>query len=395
MRIQLFLGRLATGGAEGQFVHLLEGLLERGHPACLTAIHPGGQLWESHRRRLPIESLWARRSGTSLGRAWQYATAWRRLRASVREFHPDVVYSALYPPNFIAWLALRPVEAPPLVWGIEASDLPPRWPRELFFRLGALASRSVPLAISNSRAGVDHHRERGYRPGAWTVIPNGVDTTKFRPDPDAGRQVREEWGIQDRHHLVGAVGRLVPAKGYPDFIRAAARVGRERSDARFVIVGGGPDAYRRRLLDLAATEGISDRLQWAGVRDDMPAVYNALDLHVLSSHTEGLPNVVGEAMACGTPCVVTDVGDVAELVGDAGTVVPAGRPALLARAISSRLEALGASGDSTRRSDPETSRHLRERAVSLLSEKAFVEETAARLAEVAAGSLSARRRTTS
>ena len=109
--------------------------------------------------------------------------------------------------------------------------------------------------------------------------------------------------------LIGRIARLAPDKGYPIFLEAAALLSKERKDVRFVIAGAGPESYRRQLQLLSQELGLAERLIWAGARPDMPAVYNALDILCSSSDSEGFGLTVAEAMACGVPCVATDVGD--------------------------------------------------------------------------------------
>ena len=134
--------------------------------------------------------------------------------------------------------------------------------------------------------------------------------------------MRLEWGIAECEKLIGQVGRLDPMKDHSTFLKAAALLAHERKDVRFVCVGEGPTGYRDELYSLAKTLGLASRLIWAGSRRDMPAVYNAFDVAVSSSRWgEGLPNVIAEAMACGVPCVVTDVGDSAFVVDKLGVVV--------------------------------------------------------------------------
>jgi glycosyltransferase involved in cell wall biosynthesis len=134
-------------------------------------------------------------------------------------------------------------------------------------------------------------------------------------------------------------------KDHANFLHAAAKLAHAHPQARFVCVGPGSGAYRDEMLALSAELGLTERLVWAGERTDMSRVYNALDLLVSSSRTEGLPNVVAEAMATGVPCVVTDVGDSARIVGEYGWVCPPGDSDALARAIGEALVSLPVSPD--------------------------------------------------
>src|SRR5262249_3041913 len=164
-------------------------------------------------------------------------------------------------------------------------------------------------------------------------VPHGLAAERFRPDASARASVRARLGVTEEDLLVGRVGRLDAQKDYPTFLRAAAEIARARSDTCFICVGTGPSGTERRLRDLGDELGLGDRLIWARPRDDMPAIYNALDVMVSSSaYGEGLPNVVAEAMACGVPCVVTDSGDSGWVVGDLGRVVPPSNVEALASA---------------------------------------------------------------
>ena len=159
------------------------------------------------------------------------------------------------------------------------------------------------------------------------------------PDAQARIRIREELGVTDDELLVGLVARMDPIKDHPTFFRAAAIVSRAKSATRFVCVGGGSESYRESLLPIVEQLDLREKVIWTGLRTDMPDVYNALDVNVLSSITEGCPNVVGEAMSCGLPCVVTDAGDAANLVGDSGFISPAGDHEALAANLLSCFEA--------------------------------------------------------
>jgi glycosyltransferase involved in cell wall biosynthesis len=129
-------------------------------------------------------------------------------------------------------------------------------------------------------------------------------------------------------------------KDHSTFLRAAAQVSQQSPACRFVCIGRGPQAYQDEMKALAASLLGNGKVFWIGncADQDLPAAYNAFDVLVSSSYGEGLPVVLGEAMASGTPCVVTNVGDSAFAVGETGLVVPPQNPALLAEAIGKLLE---------------------------------------------------------
>ncbi|MHC5827541.1 MAG: glycosyltransferase, partial [Nostoc sp.] len=163
-------------------------------------------------------------------------------------------------------------------------------------------------------------------------------TERFQPNPEAGLQVRTEWRISKDTILIGLVGRLDPMKDHPTFLKAVALLCKEREDIRFVCVGMGSHEYAQELYQLAEELEVAEKVIWAGGRADMPDIYNALDINCSSSsYGEGFSNVIGEAMACGVPCVVTDVGDSAWIIGDTGIVVPPNNPEALKAGITSLI----------------------------------------------------------
>ena len=146
------------------------------------------------------------------------------------------------------------------------------------------------------------------------------------------------WGIRAEAYLIGLVGRLDPMKGHMTFVRAAAVLMTQRPDVRFVCVGDGPELYQRRLVALTEELGLKDRLHWVPASENIASLYNAFDIATSASYYgEGFSNAIGEAMACGIPCVVTDVGDGKLIVGETGSVVAAGDPKALALAWKNML----------------------------------------------------------
>ncbi len=175
------------------------------------------------------------------------------------------------------------------------------------------------------------------------MIPNGIDVGRFRRRSDGRDRVRGEWGVASDELLVGLVGRFDPMKGHEIFVRSAALLSRELHQVRFACIGAGGEEVGARLRALAERLGVARKMIWSGFRSDMPEVYSALDaLAGASLFGEGSQNAIIEAMACEVPCVVTDVGDAASIVQDAGLVVAAGDHAALAAGLRRVLELPGA-----------------------------------------------------
>ena len=338
MKILLLARSLGFGGTERQVVTLATGLQQRGCDVSVALFYAGGALeQELHDRGIPV---WDLRKG---GR-WDVVAFIVRLMRMVHRLAPDVIYGFLAPPN-MSTVLLKPLfPRVRMVWGVRASNVDLDrydWLSRVSYRLECLLSRFADRIICNSRAGLEYAVAHGFPAGKMTVIPNGIDVERFKPDASARQRIREEWGIRGSDILIGVIGRLDTMKDHPTFLRAAAMLAREREDLRFVCVGEGTPASTADLHRLAHELGLAERLVWAGVRLDMPAVCNAMDIVASSSYGEGFPNVVAEAMACGVPCVVTDVGDSALIVGATGSVVEPASPEALRDGLRPMIERLG------------------------------------------------------
>jgi glycosyltransferase involved in cell wall biosynthesis len=231
-------------------------------------------------------------------------------------------------------------------------------------------SHFADLIVVNSHAGFEVAARKGFPQHKMVVIPNGIDLDRFHPDLVSRNRMRQAWGISDREQLIGLVGRLDPMKGHEIFIKAAALLSRRRDNIRYICVGDGPEAFKQKLMDQSKELGLGQQMIWAHASNDVGAVYNALDLVTsCSSFGEGFSNVIGEAMACGRPCVVTDVGDARRIVGDTSYVVVSGNPAALALAWQ---EALDAGVDE----QAKQGQRARERIIQYFSLERLIEETA-------------------
>lgn len=326
------------GGAQRQLVELATAMHRAGRNVKVITFYRGGPL-EEHLRSAGVPIICLRKGGR-----WDVVPFMWRLVRVLRRSRMDIVHGYLDVPNILLAL-LRPLLGRVrIVWGMRASNMDlNRYDAmaRFAYRVSVWLSSFADLIICNSDAGRAYHVGQGYSSDRTIVIPNGIDLHHFRPDAEARRQIRAEWGIDTAHRLVGLIARLDVMKDHPTFLHAAARVSAERDDVRFVCLGDGPPHYRDSLAALAASLGLSERLIWGGARNDIWRVYNALDVAVCSSSFgEGFPNAVAEAMATGVPCAVTNVGDAAKLVGESGAICPPRDGAALAQAMLSVLARL-------------------------------------------------------
>ena len=338
MKILLLCQALVFGGTQRQIALLARGLKQRGHDVSVAVFYGGGPFAdELAAAGVPIHDLAKR------GR-WDVVGFAARLRRLVTHEQPDVVYAFLPVANILAALVKRLVRsAPRVVFGVRSSRMVGAaydWLTRQQYRMEALFSGAADLAIVNSQDGLADVVARGFRAARVVVVPNGIDTVRFVPDPAGRKRLRAKWGIGDRDILVGQVARFDPMKGHDVFFAAASLLAREDPAWRFVCIGVADGDERARARRLAEATGIGERIIWAGTPSAMTAPLSTLDIACLASRFgEGFPNAVAEAMACGVPCVVTDVGDARAIVGDCGIVVPVGDATALAdglRALRSR-----------------------------------------------------------
>lgn len=371
IRICFLTRMLDEGGAQRQLVTLIENLDSTRFDTYVMTFYDGGRFCEQVKRMPHVNYVCLRKRGR-----WDIVRFSIALYRQLRRIRPELLHGYMPMANCLAALLKPFLRNTRVVWGLRASDMDySKYDRlsRCQHRLERLLAPSADLIIVNSYSGLEHAAAHGYPRDRMRVVPNGIDVGRFHPNPEARVKIRREWGIKDHEVLVGLVGRVDPMKDLPTFLNAAAVFAQARDDSRFAIVGDGPEDYRRQVVEHSGRLGIAHRLIWAGSRPDMPDVYNAFDLACSSSVTEGFPNAVGEAMACGIPCVVTNVGDSARIVHDATLVVPPRDPRALADAWR---ECLG-------RRTEQTARQARSRIQELFSVKNLVQQTEAALNEMA------------
>jgi glycosyltransferase involved in cell wall biosynthesis len=335
VRILFLVRALDYGGAERQLVILANGLAQRGHRVAIAVFYSGAPLEKeidrSRVRLIPLE----KRS------RWDLLSLYWKLLQVVQRDHPDILHGWMSDPNLVASMIRLSYPKVRVFWCVRCANVD-----MILDRVGRTAhwfeqrlSRFADCIVVNSQAGFNHAASRGFPLHKMFHIPNGIDVDEFYSDPAAGQKVRAEWGFTGSERLIGLIGRLDPIKGHEGFLRAGELLAQELPEVRFICIGHPSMPYRVKLEALSRELGLEEKVRWIPARPDMRAVYNALDVVCLCSISEGLPNVIGEAMSCGICCVVTDVGDARFLVGDTGVVVPPNDPKALARGLRHALAA--------------------------------------------------------
>jgi len=316
---------LDLGGAETALYNLVDGRARCRHDVlCLAGLGEYGL--RLRQNGISVHAL-------NMTRQWTDILKLPALVRLLKNRQPDALQTWMYHADLLGTAAGVLARIPHIFWNVRCSYIDWRhyaWTTRWIVRLLAAVSSVPHTIVTNSHAAIDLHRRLGYQARRWVVIPNGFDTQRFQPSASAGH------GFRVRHQvagaLIGMVARFDPMKDFATFAQAAGILARCRPDVRFVLAGTDVNHHNPKLITLLRDSGVLARCLLLGPRNDLERLYPALDLLTLTSRGEGFPNVLGEAMACGVPCVATDVGDVAHLIGNAGRVVPAGRPDAIAQA---------------------------------------------------------------
>jgi glycosyltransferase involved in cell wall biosynthesis len=336
MKITHIITGLAAAGAETALYHLL-GALDRqeyqSEVVSLTDRGPTGPKIES--LGVPVRALGMMRSVPN-------PLAIRRIAKILRRSRPHIVHTWMYHSNLLGGLAAQAAGGIPVIWGIHHSKVDTQDTKRFTVwtvRACAWFSKQLPARIiCCANSSEQAHVQMGYDPEKMEVIYNGIDSELFRPNPEAWLALRSRLGLPANALLIGMAGRLHRHKDHKTFFAAARLLRAEFPDVHFVLCGEGLESDNPKLAPEIA-DGLQGHCHLLGLQREMPAFYAGLDIAANSSLSEAFPLAVGEAMACGVPCVVTEVGDSPAIVGETGRIVPAQQPALLARAWRELIDA--------------------------------------------------------
>lgn len=337
---------LGHGGAETVLYRLLTASMQGDRHCVISMGEPGVFGPKLEAAGVRVYSLHMRGVPGVVGGLW-------RLYRLLRQLRPDVVQTWMYHADLVGGVVARLAGIKAIAWGVRNSgaDLQKssRASRALAW-VCARASAIVPgVIVACADNAAQRHVGWGYRDDKMLVIPNGYDLSVWQADPQARMVLRQELGLAADTPLIGSVARWNPLKDHDNLLAALALSVQAHPEVRCVLIGEGLDSQNTELAAMLQRYGVQDKVVLLGRRTDVAQWMNALDVHVLSSRAEGFPNVVAEAMASGTLCVVTDVGDAARIVGDTGWVAPPRNAAALSQALSAALATLGSPDAEDRR----------------------------------------------
>ncbi|WP_438444674.1 glycosyltransferase [Gorillibacterium sp. sgz5001074] len=332
MRIAFLIRSLHRGGAERQLVALANELNKLGHQITIYIFYSGGE-FEREIEGRGIQLVNLRKKGT-----WDLLFLGRFIR-EIRKFKPDYLHGYLTTSNIICSLLKWLWPKTKIVWGIRSSHMDLKqysWLSAVNYYIEAKISRLPDLIITNSHAGKLTCIQKGFPAEKIVVVSNGIDTSHFYPDVRDKSVLKEQYKL--RYKVIGIAGRIDPMKDHFTFFDAVKRLFEKGNICNVICVGDGPSDYALKLKEYVTSIGMEAHVTWTGAQSQMKMYYNTMDVLVSSSYGEGFSNVIGEAMACGVPCVVTDVGDSALIVRESGIVVKPKDAAAMADAIIKILD---------------------------------------------------------
>lgn len=313
---------LETGGAEMMLYKLLQGLSRETFVPTVASLGPVG------RPAMLLRGLGVDVVELDMHKPGGLLSLPFRLRSLLKRSEPNITQGWMYHGNLVAWMLSR-MASPRvrLAWSVRQPLYNVSMEKPLsraVIRINALLSKSVDHTIYVSDSCRAQHVAAGFRSASGSVIPNGFDLSLLYRDPVKGNELRRRWGVSPDDLVVGHLARFHPVKDHATLIRAAAEVVANRPDVRFALAGPGVDDRNETLQRFIADVHKKRSIMLLGETDDPAGFFSACDVFCLNSLWEGFPNVLGEAMACELPAVVTNVGACPEIIGDCGVVANSG-----------------------------------------------------------------------
>ena len=329
MRILHIITGLGTGGAEATLFKFIQSAENDSH-SVISLLGRGWYASEFEKLGVPVFAIQMSRRSINLAKII-------RIWCIVRSIKPDIIKTWMYHSNLIGGIIGKTLRIP-VVWGIHNSALSSSRSRiqtRMIDKMCSIISNSVPdKIVACANCSRDVHVKNGYNASKIQVIQNGYDTAKFAPNSSAREILREQWGVNKSTFVIGMVARYDSEKDHSTVIKSIRSLIDAGHDLKLVLVGSNIKGDNRVIVNELRDNNMESHTLLLGERRDIADIMNAIDIHVLCSFSEAFPNVLCEAMACGTPCVGTNVGDVEDIIGGTGFIVPV-------QDVSSMVNAIG------------------------------------------------------
>lgn len=332
MKILHIITGLNNGGAEGVLYRLITGDTQNNH--IIISLMDEGVFGERFAiAGIRVHTIGIPRSSISI-------KGIIKLYRLIRSLKPDIIQTWMYHADLIGGIVAKLARAKIVIWGIRGPFNRQRTSLQtkIIIRLCAWLSGWIPRVIlSNSEHAAKVHILAGYNSKKLITIPNGFLFNRFRPIENAKKEFLQELRLPEDTVLIGMVARFDPYKDHENLFNALCNISQKGKKIICLLIGPEMEFTNKSLCKLLDKYDIHKKVKLIGPREDVPKIMASLDLHVLSSAAESFPNVLAEAMACGTPCITTDVGDAALIVGNTGWIVPPSDPIALSNAIQEAI----------------------------------------------------------
>lgn len=351
IRITHIITGLSIGGAEKVLLRLLRGMDTDGFENSVVSLTDMGPLSNA------IAATGANVSAMNFLKGTANVMPVVHLGTRLRTHKPDLVQTWMYHADLIGGLAARLTTNAPVLWNLRQSTLDETHSKKSTINMAKACVRlssSIPSTIVCGSQSARHvHTDLGYDTTNMVVLNNGFDTDMYKPSHELRAAFRAKLGVSDDTILIGNPSRFDPQKDHLTFLQAAARVAQNVPNANFILCGDMVFPENQELLASIQQLGLSERVHILGTFDDIRPFYSGIDILMLSSaYGEGTPNVIGEAMSAEVPCVATDVGDSAYLIGGTGMIVPPRD----VQALANTLESLSRESSDARRTKGQAAR---------------------------------------
>jgi glycosyltransferase involved in cell wall biosynthesis len=332
IKITHIISGLSVGGAENTLLKVASSLNQDEFKNTVISLTGGGPISVKLKdKNINVHELNFSKSFSSLKGLYN-------LTRTLKSSKPHIIQTWMYHADLLGGIVTRLRTNAPVLWNLRQSNFDNSLSKKstiLATQACVYLSKFIPsTVVCGSYAARLTHQKIGYNPTIMQVLPNGYNHDQFKPDPDARGVLTKSLNITDDCFIVGFPARYHPQKDHATFFKAAAIVRQKINNVHFVLCGDSINSENSEIMSMINQNNLKDCIHLLGPVDQMESFYPALDTVVLtSSFGEGAPNIIGEAMASGVPCISTDVGDSAMIIGDTGKNVPHSDPHAMAQAI--------------------------------------------------------------